>query len=117
MKVLVTGSREWTNWAAIYTALATLPPGSTVVHGHCPRGADHIADILARAIGHSVVRIPADWNRYGRAAGPIRNRLMLTLHPDIEHVLAFPVPQSRGTVDMIRAATAAGKRVTVYREE
>lgn len=48
---------------------------------------------------------PADWEKHGRAAGPIRNEKMLIVGtPDM--VLAFP--GGRGTADMIRKAEAAG---------
>lgn len=117
MKILVTGSREWTDWARIYRVLSVHPKGTILVHGHCPRGADRIADFIGQALGFEIHRHPADWNRYGRRAGPIRNREMLRLHPDIEVVYAFPVPQSRGTKDMIQASRQAGKDVRIYTQE
>jgi len=53
-RVLVTGSRTWTDEQAIRTALASVirlhgPERVTVVHGACPRGADALADRIATA--------------------------------------------------------------------
>jgi hypothetical protein len=53
---------------------------------------------------------PADWDRYNKAAGPIRNSLMLKLHPDIDLVLAYHddlEDGSRGTKDMCEKAEKA----------
>lgn len=56
---------------------------------------------------------PALWNTYGRAAGPIRNSLMLKKHPDINLVLAYhdQFSESRGTRDMCEQAEKAGIEV------
>lgn len=55
-----------------------------------------------------VLCYPADWERDGKAAGPIRNRRMLTEgRPDV--VIAFP--GGRGTENMVSLAKSAGVRV------
>jgi len=51
---------------------------------------------------------PADWKEHKRAAGPIRNRLMLTQNPK----LVISMPGGVGTADMIRISKKAG--VPVY---
>jgi DNA-binding MurR/RpiR family transcriptional regulator len=55
---------------------------------------------------------PADWEAYGKAAGPIRNQRMLDEgKPDL--VIAFSdLPTTSGTYDMIKRAKAAG--IPVY---
>lgn len=52
---------------------------------------------------------PADWQKYNKAAGPVRNGEMLKLHPDINLVLAFhdDIDSSRGTADMVARAQKA----------
>ena len=74
-----------------------------LIHG-AQSGADSLADEWA--LDHAVFRLwyAADWDRYGQAAGPIRNRLMLGQDPDL--VLAFP--GGKGTDDMVRQARRAG---------
>jgi len=54
--------------------------------------------------GIEVVVCPANWKQYGRREGPIRNREMLELAPDL--LVAFP--GGRGTADMVTAAEQKG---------
>ena len=59
-------------------------------------------------------RCPAQWKKYGRAAGPIRNRQILLDHkPD--HVIAFP--GGVGTEDMRHKAFVADVPVTIIEKE
>lgn len=62
-----------------------------------------------RQLGLNTRRYPANWQRYGRAAGPVRNQQMLDEgKPDL--ILAFhqDIVNSKGTADMIRRANRAG---------
>ena len=113
MKVLICGSREWNDIYAILRELRDLPPDITVIHG-AARGADRLAGAAAEGIGLKVVAVPAEWNRDGRGAGPVRNQKMLDMGPDL--VVAFPVRGSRGTMDMIRRSLRKGVKVRVYDE-
>ena len=72
--LLLTGSRTWHDVPAIEQALAVIlarhPEGVLLVHGACPRGADAIAAAYAaRTPGDRTEAHPANWRRYGRAAG------------------------------------------------
>jgi hypothetical protein len=125
MRVLFTGSRDWTDEAAIRTVVDELPPDAVVVHG-AARGADTIAGRLARQRGLVVEAHPAKWSEHGdgwchcsmplpaicSAAGPRRNQLMLDRGADVAH--AFPLPESIGTVDMVQRLKAAGVPTTVH---
>ncbi len=76
-RLLVTGSRTWDDSRLIEQALAIIlarhPEGVVLVHGACPRGADAIAAAYAvRTPGYQIEAHPADWHRYGRAAGTPR---------------------------------------------
>ena len=86
-RLLVTGSRTWHDIAAIEQTLAVIldrhPEGVLLVHGACPRGADAIAAAYAaRTPGYQVEAHPADWRRYGRAAGYRRSAEMIALGAD-----------------------------------
>lgn len=59
---------------------------------------------MARQLGLAVEVHPADWGRYGKAAGPIRNQEMLESGID----LVIALPGGRGTADMVRRAEGAG---------
>ena len=114
MKVLVTGGRDWSNQWVIRERLQEVHPHMVVEGGQT--GADTIARVIASALGADVVTYWANWKRYGRAAGPMRNqRMLLRERPDL--VLAFPMPASRGTWDMVRQARNAGIEVRAFDPE
>lgn len=83
MILLVCGSRTWDDYDAIWAGLEEYgisPENLTVMHGNA-YGADRIAGQQARDFGVPPDRIlsrPANWNKYGKAAGRIRNLEMLT---------------------------------------
>lgn len=116
MKVLVTGSRDWDDEAAIRRALVD-SHATIVVHGDNRAGADAIAKRIATQLGLEVRSYPARWNRYGLSAGPKRNQEMLDkehkplLGDVIDVVLAFPWVRSFGTWDMMDRAEAVGLEV------
>lgn len=83
-----------------------------VIHGGA-KGADRMAKDWALEKGCDLVPFPAEWEKYGRKAGPIRNQRMLDEgKPDI--VLAFPDKDSVGTWDMVKRAQKAGLEVLVH---
>lgn len=111
MKVLVCGSRTWTNKVAIKGRLAQLPKHAVILCGGA-RGADELADQCARELDLEVDVHPADWGRYGQRAGLIRNDKMLALGPAL--VLAFWDGQSTGTKYTIDKAREKGYPVEVF---
>ena len=114
MKVLVCGDRNWTDRAAIKLWLETLKAvGYTrVIEGEA-RGADRLAREEAEKLGLEVDPHPANWDKYHRAAGMIRNREMLDQCPDL--VLAFhsDLSKSKGTKDCVQEAKKRGIKVEV----
>ncbi len=111
MRILVCGCRTWhdarTIERAMFAAAATV-----IIHGDAA-GADTIAGRIATELHGTPVEVyPAKWDTLGRAAGPIRNtRMLVEGKPDL--VLAFWDGESRGTLDMIKQATAAGVPVRI----
>lgn len=105
MKILVTGSRRFTDpfaaSLAIDKRLGNLPEGATVIHGGA-LGADKIAAEAAERHGHPVEAFFADWDAYGKRAGVIRNLKMLDEKPKL--VIAFWNGESRGTLHVINNA-------------
>lgn len=110
-RIIVTGGRRYHDTATIHRVLEeyhqTPPP--TLVHGGAPGADSEAAYVAAYLLEWPVEAHPADWQRHGRAAGPIRNQQMVATGADL--VIAFP--GGRGTADMVRRARAAGIPVRV----
>lgn len=98
--------------------LGDLPDDALVIAGRA-RGADRMAEAIARGWNLEVDAHLPDWNRYGRRAGHVRNAAMLkTLLAgdpgERRLVIAFWDGRSPGTAGMIRMAQAAGVEVEIY---
>jgi hypothetical protein len=113
--LIISGSRDWIDEHPIRELLGWFDPHWTLVmHGKCPRGADAIADRIAKQMGFTVVRVPADWAHLDLAAGMERNRDMVKIgirHQILRiavHAGIFPLPQSKGTKGMHRLCQLAG---------
>jgi hypothetical protein len=106
MRILVCGGRDYDDRTKVFETLDTLKP-SVIIEGGA-RGADWIAATWGMENRVPRMRFDADWQTHGKAAGPIRNQLMLDQgNPDL--VLAFP--GGKGTADCVRRARAAGIEV------
>jgi len=73
---------------------------SKIVHG-AASGADKMADAWGKRMALLVAPVEAEWDKYGKAAGPIRNEDMI-IHHKPKRVIAFP--GGRGTADMVQRA-------------
>jgi hypothetical protein len=114
-RVLVCGYRDWTDIESIEWQLRLCVHMKVLIHGGA-RGADTIGGNFGKKLGSKVkvLEFKADWNKYGRAAGPIRNKQMLEEGlPDF--VLAFhdDLESSKGTKHMVTLARKAGIPVKV----
>lgn len=111
-RILVTGSRAWTDVHLIRSALSAaaheLGPDAVLVHGDCPTGADRLCRDVWLGEGRPDEAHPADWNTHGRRAGFVRNAEMVKLGADI--CLAFIVADSRGATMTAGLAEKAGLR-------
>ncbi len=100
LRVLVCGSRHYTNYQKVLEQLKKLDVGF-VISGGC-RGADHLAVKAARACGFPYVEFSADWQKLGKAAGPIRNIAMLKEgKPDFALVFHPDIDNSKGSKHML----------------
>lgn len=122
LKILVTGSRDWTNVSIIEKALldawASLgnEADTLLVQGECHLGgADLIAKNIWESWGMPVKGFPAEFDSNGRVLGPKRNAEMVAFGADI--CLAFPLKTSRGTWNCIRLAKEAGIPVLIFKDE
>lgn len=102
MRVLVCGGRDYKNQDLVFETLAKIhdkTPITLVIEGGA-NGADFWGGYWADQNFIPHLRVPADWNRYGRGAGPRRNLRMLDYKPEL--VIAFP--GGAGTENMVKVA-------------
>lgn len=126
MKVLVCGSRTWTDRRIIHEALHHLTEEDVLVHGANGsydsqkrewRGADILCDQFAAV--HSIPRRPYpvshdEWREQGFSAGPRRNRKMYDAEQPDQVIVFRRAGTSSGTDNMIRIALDGGTPVLVY---
>lgn len=112
--ILVTGSRDWTYKKLVEDALSKLKSdiGDVIlIHGNCV-GLDKIAGEIGIKLGFEIKVMDADWNKYKKAAGPIRNKQMIDelLKYKNKHFLAFHdnLELSKGTKNCVSQAFKCG---------
>jgi predicted Rossmann fold nucleotide-binding protein DprA/Smf involved in DNA uptake len=109
-RVAIVGSRDYPHKAAVCQFVHDLHHDTVVVSGGA-RGPDTWAQRTAVARGMLVVVYPANWSRYGKVAGLLRNELIVA---EADRIVAFWDGKSRGTKHTIDLANSKGKRVEVY---
>jgi hypothetical protein len=107
-KVLFCGGRNFQDIRLVELLFERLPKNFIVIHGGA-KGADSLVDATARRHGLIIEVYKADWNKYGKSAGPVRNYEMLAQQP--KYVCAFD--GGTGTAHMI--SIALQKQITVYK--
>lgn len=109
MKLIIAGSREFDNYELLSEKMNELQlKPNEVVSGTC-RGADKLGEQWANTNRVKIVRFPANWDKYGKSAGPIRNREMAQY---ADTLLAFWNGRKGGTSNMIK--TAQELRLNVF---
>lgn len=110
MRVLVCGGRTFKDFTYVAFVLYALRlnKDDVIITGGA-KGADALASKYAKEQGIPEEVYPAEWDKYGHGAGPVRNHRMLKeSKPDV--VIAFP--GGRGTAHMMHIAHKAGIPVT-----
>lgn len=124
MNILICGSRDWNDFDTIKKYLEELKNTNknennaiTIIHGGC-KGADSIAGYLAFNCGFHVRIFKANWSKYGKAAGPIRNQQMLDEgKPNLVVAFHNALESSKGTMDMVSRARNAGITTIVIKSD
>ena len=112
MKLIIAGTRTFTNYQKLKQICDYfLQDQDTIeiVSGAC-RGADKLGEQYAKERGYKLTQFHADWNKYGKAAGPKRNQQMANY---ADALIAFWDGKSKGTLNMIEFANQNKLSVTV----
>jgi YspA, cpYpsA-related SLOG family len=107
MVVLCCGGRTYSNYGKVVDCLKSMDI-SLIISGGC-RGADAISVAVAKSLGITFIEFHADWKKFGKSAGVLRNQKMLDEgKPDF--VLAFhsDLKNGKGTLDMLQRVQKAG---------
>lgn len=114
-RIVVAGCRDYNNYEEakeyIDFCISKIKKEHTLifVSGGC-RGADVLGERYAKENGYKIERHPAEWKKYGKAAGPIRNREMAEIS---DYVICFWDGKSKGTKAMIEYSVKIGKPIKI----
>lgn len=112
MRIVISGSRHIQDAEWVERKLCGyLGSGDLVVTGGCRRGVDKIAHEWARRMFCQTEVRMADWDKHGKAAGPIRNAKMME---DADLLIAFWDGVSRGTKSAIDEARKRGVETHIH---
>ena len=112
MYVAIIGSRDFYDYEYLKykcDILLSQSKSVTIISGGA-RGTDRLAERYAAEKNLPIVVMKADWASNGKAAGMIRNKLMLKV---ATHVIAFWDYQSPGTKHMIESAKRLKKQTRI----
>lgn len=113
-KVIIAGSRSFNDYDLLKQKCDKFLSQKTnieIVSGTA-NGADKLGERYARERGYILKQFPADWNKYGKGAGYIRNGEMSDYG---EALIVFWDGKSRGTEHMIKTAKSSGLKVRIVR--
>jgi hypothetical protein len=112
MRILVCGSRDWTDKELMRSYFKNFAKDTVIIEGEA-RGADVMARELANEFGLKHDPYPAAWTELGKSAGAVRNGKMLKDgKPDMVMAFHDDLSKSKGTRNMVKIARLAG--VPVY---
>lgn len=112
MRVIIAGGREYHNYDTLLKAIEESHFEISVVVSGGASGVDAMGERYASDMNKPLHIYLADWKRYGKAAGPLRNRKMAE---NADALIAIWDGKSKGTKNMIE--TAEKMNLYVYVKE
>lgn len=113
MRLIIAGSRSLCPTVEdIASTVAQLKWSPTVIISGTARGVDQCGEAYAAHYHLPIERHPADWTRFGKSAGYIRNAEMVKV---ADAVLLFWDGRSKGTESTHRLARDRGIPVAIVR--
>lgn len=114
VRVIISGDRRWNcaNLARRVIARLVARHGEVDIVQGSADGVDFAFVEAAYDAGCGVCSFPANWEKHGKRAGPLRNQEMINEGADFVIAVHRSLAWSRGTGDLVRRALAAG--IPVY---
>lgn len=113
MNIAIVGSRDFNNYEYMKEKFLLIKEDineKIIIVSGGARGADSLAEKLAKELGFETIIFPANW-KLGKGAGFIRNT---TIVNNADIILAFPIGSSKGTYDTIKKGHQKGIPVYIY---
>lgn len=115
-KVIIAGGREFNDYNLMCKKVDRILSNKNtseieIISGNA-RGADKLGEKYAKDNNISLMCFPADWNKYGKRAGYIRNEQMAK---EANALIAFWDGKSKGTKHMIDIARSKGLLIRVIK--
>jgi len=112
LRTIIAGSRTIVSIDVVRAAVSFCEWAPSVVVSGCAAGVDLLGEQWAKENGVPVEKFPADWKKFGKSAGPVRNGQMANV---AEALIAVWDGSSSGTKNMIEQATKKGLKVSVFK--
>lgn len=112
MRVAVVGSRTFNDYDLLRRELDKMYPNISLIVSGGAKGADSLAEKYAKEEGISTLVFRPDWNQFGKRAGFIRNKDIVT---NSDTVVAFWDGKSKGTANSIKHAQFMGKKLIIVK--
>ncbi len=114
-KVIIAGGRDFKDYDLLKTKLnkilSNINTPIVIVSGKA-RGADSLGERYAKEMGYEIAEFPANWDKYGKRAGYIRNEEMAKY---AEACVCFWDGKSKGTKHMIDLTNKHNLKLRVIR--
>lgn len=111
MKTIIAGSRGITDYRYLLNCLLKVDIEITAVVSGTAKGVDALGEKYALDAGIPLIRFPADWARYGRGAGYIRNEEMADF---ADACIILWDGRSSGSKHMLKEARDRGLKVFLF---
>lgn len=112
MRTIIAGCRNFYDFSVFSKLIKTVPWKITQVVCGCAIGADTLGEHWGKITKIPISYFLADWEKYGRKAGVIRNKQMAE---NAEALVAFWDDSSPGTRNMIKQASETGLQIKVFK--
>lgn len=113
-KVIIAGSRSFNDYEKLKSFCDKVLINKTeieIVSG-CAKGTDRLGELYAKKYNFCLNLFPADWDKYGKSAGVIRNKEMADY---ADALIVFWDGISKGTENMIKVAEKKNLLIKVCR--